>query len=310
MPKDPPDVTGSGRSYFEMAAIVFFWALNWPLMKSAVGHAAPMDFVSLRLLGATIAMVLVSLVIRTPLLPIPSERAPMAWIGLWQVGVMLAPSVIGLQFVGPGRAAVLVYTMQLWALPFGWLIARDRVSLASTLGSFVGFCGLMLYMNPMLVNWHDRRVLLGNALVLSSGIGWAYGAALYRRRRWQTPMWTQITWQIGVSAAASLFISAFLKHRIEWTRGLVSVLVFNWIIATPLCYFLWGRALTRMSASRAGQIVSLVPVVALLMSAAWSGEPIGFMVVVSIVLISLGIILTVRGKDLDRGNRLAEIPSD
>jgi drug/metabolite transporter (DMT)-like permease len=166
---------------------VFFWALNWPFMKYAVHHATAMDFIILRLSGAAIMMMVVSRFMKVPILPERGERVQMGWIGFWQVGVMLVPAVIGLQFVGPGRAAVLVYTMQLWALPLGWLIAKDKVSLMSAMGSLIGFCGLMLYMNPALVDWHDPRVLMGNAMVLSAGSGWAIGACLYRRRRWKTP---------------------------------------------------------------------------------------------------------------------------
>jgi drug/metabolite transporter (DMT)-like permease len=285
------------RIYVELALIVFFWALNWPLMKSALAHASSIDFIVLRLVGAAIVMVIVTLCIGLPLLPARGERVQMAWVGIWQVGMMLAPAVIGLRFVGPGRAAVLVYTMQLWALPLGWLVARDKVTLMSALGSFVGFCGLVLYLNPMLVNWHDRRILLGNALVLSSGIGWAFGASLYRRRKWQSPTWTQTTWQILWSATAVLILLPFAgEHHVEWTRGMLGVLAFNWIIATALCYWWWSRALMHMPATKAGQIVSLVPILALFMSAIWPGERITPVVIASMTLICTGIVLTVRGR--------------
>ena len=285
-------------TYAGLAALVFFWALNWPLMKSALKYAQAMDFILLRLVGAAILMVLFSRLIRMPVLPLAGERVAMGWVGFWQVGVMLIPSIVGLQFVGPGRAAVLVYTMQLWALPLGWLIARDRVSVKSAMGSLIGFAGLLIFLNPALVNWHDRRALFGNALVLCSGVGWAVGAALYRRRKWQTPQWTQTTWQIIWGAATVMVADLFaVHHRLEWRPVLIGVLAFNWIIATALCYWWWGRALTIMPASRAGQIVSLVPILALIMGAMWNGERLTPVVFVSMALIFAGIVLTVGGRE-------------
>src|SRR5512141_2028136 len=75
------------RVYVELALIVFFWALNWPFMKYAVRHAAAMDFIVLRLWGAVVTMTLVSLLIKSPLVPVRGERVAMGWVGVWQVGV-------------------------------------------------------------------------------------------------------------------------------------------------------------------------------------------------------------------------------
>jgi drug/metabolite transporter (DMT)-like permease len=285
----------------EMGVIVFFWAMNWLVMKAGVHDAGGLSFAALRLIGATAIMVLISLVIRAPILPVAGERVRMAWIGFWQVAIMLTPSVVGLQFIGPGRAAVLVYTMQLWVLPLGWLVSRERVRPVAVAGSLIGFSGLMIYMNPALVNWHDHRLLLGNALVLSSGIGWAFGASLYRSRKWKSPAWTQTTWQILWSALAVAPVAWFFgEHNVRWTGTLAMSLAFNWVITTAVCYWLWARALTAMPASRAGQMVSLVPVLALLMSAAWTGERLSGTIFLSMTLIIAGIILSVRQPSLQR----------
>ena len=67
-------------------------------------------------------------------------------------------------------------------------------------------------------------------------------------------------------------------------------------LATAVCYWWWGKALSVMPVSQAGQIVSFVPIVAVFMSAAYSGERITFSVIASIALIGTGIFLTLRGK--------------
>ena len=166
------------------------------------------------------------------------------------------------------------------------------------MGALVGFGGILLFLNPWLVNWHNPRVLVGNAFALGGGINWAIGACFYRRYTWRSPYWTQIFWQILWSAVA-MTSAVFVFHQptaTRWTMALVGVLSYNWFLGTALCYWWWSQALTLLPASRAGQIVSLVPVVAVLMSTLWAGEPVGAMALISIGLIAFGIWLTMRSR--------------
>ena len=59
------------------------------------------------------------------------------------------------------------------------------------LGAAIGFAGLVLFMHPGLVDWSDRDVLAGNALLLLAAFTWALGSCLYRRQAWRSPFWAQ-----------------------------------------------------------------------------------------------------------------------
>jgi len=74
------------------------------------------------------------------------------------------------------------------------------------------------------------------------------------------------------------------------------VLAYNAIVTTALCYWWWGKVLATTSAARAGQFLTLVPASALLMSKAFSGEAVGLSALVSVLLISAGVIVTLRGR--------------
>jgi drug/metabolite transporter (DMT)-like permease len=78
--------------------------------------------------------------------------------------------------------------------------------------------------------------------------------------------------------------------------SLLAILAYNCFLGTAYCYWAWSKALTVLPVSRAGQIVSLVPVVAVTMGALWSGERFAFMSLVAIALIMTGIVLTMRSK--------------
>ncbi|MGQ9366647.1 DMT family transporter [Azospirillum sp. ST 5-10] len=285
-------------TYAQLGAVVLFWGGNWLLIKAVLPDIGPLLFCALRFVGAALAVAVLLPVVRAPLLPPPGERAGLALVGVLQIGAMLGLSAIGLQVVPPGRAAVLAYTMQMWALPLGWLAAGERIGGLRAAGALLTFAGVVVFFNPALVDWSDGRALAGNGLLLASALSWAAGATLYRRRPWRAPFWTQTFWQIAASAAVMLPLALATEHAraVAWSPALLGVLAFNWVIGTALCYWWWSKALAVMPASQAGQIVCLVPVTALLLSAAVTGEPLTAGVLLSVALIAAGIVLTVRAR--------------
>jgi drug/metabolite transporter (DMT)-like permease len=284
--------------YAQLAAVVLFWGTNWLIIKATLPNIGPFTFNALRMSGSALLLAALLPVLGAPWLPRRGERTMLGIIGFLQVGGMLALSTLGLQTVPPGRAAVLVYTMQIWALPLAFLIAGERPSGQRIVGGLLAFAGVLVFFNPALMDWTDRRALLGNGLLLISAVFWATAASLYRRRVWHTPFWTQTFWQIAVSAVVVVPLALAMEpgHPIAWTPTLIGALVYNWLIGTALCYWWWSKALAVMPAAQAGQIVCLVPITALLESALIFGEPLSGGVMLSVGLIAAGIVITARAR--------------
>jgi drug/metabolite transporter (DMT)-like permease len=283
-------------AYVYLAIMVATWAGNWPLMKLALSDAPPLQFVLLRLLGAVVLLWPFLLAIGEPALPPAGERFGLAWVGLLQVAGFMIFGIIGLAIVPAGRAIVLAYTMPLWAIPVGLTLWPEAFGWRQYAGAAVGFAGLVLFMNPGLVDWSDARALAGNAFLLGAAICWALGSCFYRSRIWRSPFWTQTFWQLAVSLPPVAAIAAFgmASEPIHWSGKLIAILLYNWLVTTALGYFLWNRVLTMMPASAAGQVLTLTPVGGFLLSIAIFGGAIGGDVTVSLALIIAGIILTLR----------------
>jgi drug/metabolite transporter (DMT)-like permease len=285
-----------GIVYLYLAIIVVSWASNWPLMRLAIDDAPPFVFVLLRLVGAVILLAPALHVLRMPLLPIPGELLGLFWVGQLQVTGFLLFAIVGLSIEAPGRAIVLAYTFSLWSIPIGVLLGVERLTRFHLIGAAIGFAGLLLFMNPGLVDWTSGRTLLGNAFLLLAAIAWGLGSCLYRRRVWRTGFWTQTFWQVAVSVPVVLVFALpqLIEEPIHWSVGLVAILSYNWIVTTALGYFLWALVLTAMPATTAGQVLALTPVGGFLLSTAIFGGAVTADVVASIGLIVAGIILTLR----------------
>ena len=221
----------------------------------------------------------------------------LAWSGFLQIGALLGANMIGLQFMQPGRAAVLTFTMPLWAVPFSIWLLREHPHPLKLLGGLVGLLGLAIFFDPTLVDWGSRYVFIGNGTILIGAICWALGAVLYRRRRWQTGFWTKTFWQILMGGAPLLPVALLFETGlpIHFTGTLVIAFAFTAFLGTGLSYWCWSKVLTAMPASTAGQFTMLVPVLAYCFSVLFFGEGITARVLTGIALIFTGILLTLRG---------------
>jgi drug/metabolite transporter (DMT)-like permease len=285
--------------YFYLAVIVVSWAGNWPLMKLALSDAPPLAFVLLRLIGTLALMTPILRAFGAPLVPLRGERLGLFWVGQFQVTGFLLFAITGLAIEAPGRAIVLAYTFSLWAIPIGVMLGVERLTRPHLIGAAIGFAGLVLFMNPGLVDWRNARTLLGNGFLLLAAIDWALGSCLYRKRSWRTGFWTQTFWQLVVSAPVVLaFALPQTDEPVRWSIGLIAILAYNCVVTTALGYFLWAKVLAEMPAATAGQVLALTPVGGFLLSIAVFGGDLTLDVVAAVALIVAGIILTLRAPSL------------
>ena len=283
-------------AYVYLGVMVASWAANWPLMRLALAHAGPMVFVSLRMAGSVAFLAPLLVVLRRPLLPVARERLALFWIGLFQVTGFVVFSIIGLVIVAPGRAIVLAYTMPLWAIPISLALTREMPAASKLAGAAVGFAGLVVFMNPALVDWTDPREVAGNLLLLLAAICWALGSCLYGRRLWRSDFWAQTFWQLAMGAVTIVVPAIVLEPdwSVRWTPGFSAILVYNWTVTTALGYFLWNKVLAVMSPAVAGQVLTQTPICGFLLSALIFGGAITVDIVAGILLIAAGLVLTLR----------------
>ena len=283
-------------AYLYLGVMIATWAANWPLMRLALAHAEPMVFVSLRMAGSIAILAPILALLRRPLLPVARERLALFWVGLFQVAGFVVFSIIGLAIVAPGRAIVLAYTMPLWAIPFGLVLSQKALSPSKLAGAAVGFAGLVLFMNPALVDWGDVREVAGNLFLLLAAICWAVGSCLYGRRAWRSSFWAQTFWQLAVGTVTIVALAVVLEPdwSVQWMPGFATILTYNCIVTTVLGYFLWNKVLAVMSPAVAGQVLTLTPIIGFLLSTVIFGGAITADIVGGILLIVIGLVLTLR----------------
>ncbi len=159
---DPPRPSGAEpslllpRELAILALLTLCWGLNWPVMKLGVQHYPPLTFRALSMLLGLMALWLIARLLRTPLtLPRVYWRSVLL-LGLPNMVVWHVCIIIGVAHLSSGRAAILGYTMPLWAALCAWLLYRERLTARAWAGLACALGGCCLRWPPRLAGAWGR----------------------------------------------------------------------------------------------------------------------------------------------------------
>ena len=147
------------------------WGYTWVLLKQGLAYASPFALAAQRCVGGALALVLaVKLTGRSLRLVAPG---PTLAIGLVQVTGFVAFQTWALVEGGPGKTAVLIFTMPIWTLLLAWPILGERVRGKQWIAAGSTLAGLLLIIAP----WNMHASLFSKFLGLSAALCWEIGRA-------------------------------------------------------------------------------------------------------------------------------------
>ncbi len=201
----------------------------------------------------------------------------------------------GVVLVASGHAAVLAYTMPLWVVLLGTLFLREPLELQSVMGMALGLAGILTLVSADFATLGKAPV--GALLILLGAIAWATGTLIQKHRRTVLPTLALSGWQLVIGSIPIFIVMPFVDgvhipnvSAQAWAAG--AYLTF---IALVVCYFLWFKIVSLMSANRASISALLVPAVGVASGALFLDEPFGWreMLALAFVAAALAMVLTV-----------------
>lgn len=265
----------AGRELALLALLTGIWGINWPIMKAGLGSIAPMTF---RALTLVIAVPMLWLIIRLRGESLRIERShwrELFGIGIFNLVIWTICVIYGLKLLSSGRAAILGYTMPIWAALLGMILYGERTGARLALGVAAAGCGVALLMVS------EFSALTGSPagvlLLLAAAVSWGIGTHLTRRRTMSASVTVITFW----SAALALVICsslALLTERAQWqpagiTRAAAFSVFYNSVIVFGIAQLLWFRLATLLPPVASGLSVLMIPVIGLASGAAWLDEP-------------------------------------
>ncbi len=263
------------RAIVLLALLTLVWGTNWPLFPYAVAEVSVWTF---RAIAVTCAGALLLAVARWrgQSLAIPRQHwrtvvlAAFVYLGVWNIASTYASVLIP-----TGQAAVLGFTMPLWAALLSYAVLGEKLTPRLLLALTLGAAGVGLLM------WRGLHAYaqapLGVAMGLLSGICWAAGTLILKRGAVNVPTTVLTGWQLLIIAGPITAVAFALGDGHWFVPSATSIAVIAYIAIVPMSIgnVAWFSIVGLLPANVAGLSSILVPVVAMVSGAIVHGEPLG-----------------------------------
>jgi drug/metabolite transporter (DMT)-like permease len=141
------------------------------------------------------------------------------------------------------------------------------------LGSILGMMGIALVFYPEFTRLHgDRDTALGALFTIISVVVAALGAMVaHRNQKAHLPLWQTMAWGMLYGSLFSLLVTLAMGQKLtfEPTLPYILSLVYLSVLGSIVAFAAYLTLLKRVGAARAGYIGVMVPIVALVVSAAF-----------------------------------------
>jgi len=271
------------------------WGLNWPVTKHLLSELPPLSLRGLSgIIGAAL-LALLAIAFRQSL-KVPRGLWPqLVLLSLLNVTAWMALMGLALTYLPASEAAVMAYTMPVWASVLAWPILGERISLLRVVAMAMAIAGLVALMGGGGVSATQAK-LPGILLALAGAFLFAVGTVLAKRWPLTLPPLTSAVWQILIGCIP-VSLAGLLTEQPHFS-GLTSLgwTLFGYSIVVQFCvaYACWFAALQRLPASVAAIGTLLVPVIGVLASAAALGEPLGVAQIAALAFTIAGVVLASR----------------
>jgi drug/metabolite transporter (DMT)-like permease len=291
------DVPSSGRlsvgaGLLLLVVLTVLWGVNWPMMKRAVAEVPVWTFRSICLLGAGAGFILICRLAGQSFRVPRGQVWPLLIVSLFNVTIWHICSATGLVHLAASRAAIIAFTMPLWAALLAVPLLGERPTVYTVGGLVAGLAGMAVLILPQY-----ETVLVdpvGPVVMLVAAMSWALGTVALKYYRFTLPVAVLTGWQlilggIPVAIGAIVFDRGFdpgAVSREAWLATAYAV-----IVATLFCHWAWFKLVRRFRAVAVSVGTLAIPVVGVLASAIGLGEPVGWDVLAALALVLTALFL-------------------
>lgn len=276
MPEPAPHQPIPPRALVLLAIITLVWGTNWSLFPVVVREVSVWTF---RAVGVFIAGLTLLAVARARGLSLEIPRRHWWTVGLATACYLLLwniASTYAAVMIPSGQAAVLGFTMPLWAALISWAVLGERLGKRLLLALALGAAAVTL------LAWRSfgayAQAPLGVALGLIAGIGWAVGTLILKRGNVGVHPLVLSGWQLLVTAVPTTVGALWLAPPGPWvlpSAGTMALILYIALVPMAIGNAAWFAVVGLLPASVAGLSAILVPVVAMVVGALVHGEPLG-----------------------------------
>jgi len=263
----------SRQQLIALVGITLMWGINWPMMKIALGEVSPMYFRGLTMGLGALWLLLYFRFQGLRLWPQTlREWRDIVLLGIPNMFLWHALSIMGVMSLPSGRASILGFTMPVWTVVIGVLfmgakltprVAAAAVATLVAIGLLISHEFTALQGQPMGVMWMELGAL-----------SWAIGTLWMRRISFTMPVQSLTVWMMLISSPMILLVAAGTETWPTWQLSPLAwgSLVYAVVINYGFAQIIWFGMAHDLPPATSAMSIMAVPVVGTLSASLLIGE--------------------------------------
>lgn len=274
-----------------LVGLSFAWGINWPFMKIVLREVPLWTFRAWSCLAAGLMLLALARMTGGRLMPAQGEWRNIVIAALFNVTIWHVFIAAGVIRMASGHAAVLAFTMPLWAAMIGVAFLGERLTKRVAAALALGIGGIVVLLSRDLAAVGASP--LGAICVLVAAFGWAIGTLFQKRKRWTVGTLALAGWQLTLGTVPMFAILPFVEgfHIPQASAAAWAAAAYTTVVALVFAYFAWFKIVTLFPASIAGIGTLLTPVIGMASGAVVLGEPFGWREMLAVALIGSALAL-------------------
>lgn len=275
--------------------MVVLWGLSWPATKLALDVTPPLWLAAIRFGSAGICL-FAFVALRGQLrLPTRQDLPIVASVGILQMMVFTGLGMIAMLHTDTSHAVLLAYTTPLWGILTSWLLLKQAPSKIQIAALLAGMTGIGLICSPWEMQWNNRGVVMGAALLITGAVSWSLVIVHVRHHRWVTSPLSLAPWQMLLAAIPLALIAWSVEGSptdIDINLDLLWLLFFIGPVATSLCFVISSEHGRRVSVFTMSNVTLGVPLIGAVSAVVFLHNRLSSLYLAGLALIFSGVVLT------------------
>lgn len=262
----------SRKDWILLILLTLSWGINWPIMKAGVQEFPPLTFRMLSMVGG-LPTIWLAARLQGAQLAIPRGKSmDVVRLAIPNMLIWHVFMILGVKMLSSGRAAILGYTMPVWAVLFALVFFGDRPARAAWIGVGCALAGALLLLSSELSTLAGNP--LGTIFALIAAAGWGYGTIAMKRSSVDMPTISLTFWMLALTTAV-MAVASFLFERSAWhmpdTRTWFAI-AYNAFVIFGFAHVVWFKLARTLPPVASSLSVMMIPVLGVFSGAWMLGE--------------------------------------
>ncbi|MEE2761483.1 MAG: DMT family transporter [Pseudomonadota bacterium] len=284
----------SASGYVLVFLVIIGWGTSWPFLKIALSEIPPWTFRGLIAPTAAIFTFAIAIFMKQSIRIPRHQWRVMLFASALNITIWHILSAMAIRLMGSGQAAIIAYTMPLWASLLSMVFIGEQPTRRRILGLFSGLTGLAVLVSGELGVF--AAAPLGTIFMLLAALSWGAGTVVQKRVHWEMPAAAVAGWQLLIGGFPVSIVALIVEapHLQPVSAAAAWSTVFVLVYPIIFCWFAWFAIIRQVPVMVSTVSIMLVPVLGVIFGNLVLNEPIGWREVVSLTLVcgALGLVLT------------------